>query len=90
LALPEMAMMAASAARPAPSVGIDLSVPIKLACDRLLEEFDLTYIRAMLAATGGNVSRAAQRAGVNRKFVQRAMKRYGLNARGELEPGDAD
>jgi len=56
----------------------DLSIPLKEARDRLAEAFERDYIRLALRTTGGNVSRAAELAGVNRKFIQRALKRYGL------------
>ncbi len=57
---------------------IDLSVPLKNARDRMVEEFEKAYLLAALAESGGNVTRAAEIAGVNRKFIQRAMHRYGL------------
>jgi transcriptional regulator of acetoin/glycerol metabolism len=35
-------------------------------------------MRDLLERTGGNVRRAAELAGVSRRFIQRAMKRLGL------------
>ncbi len=66
------------AAVPAPAAEADLSVPLKIARERLEEAFERAYLSAALAKTGGNVTRAAELAGVNRKFIQRAIKRYGL------------
>jgi len=60
------------------ALDIDLSVPLKLGRDQLLEQYERQYIEAALAHTGGNVTRAAELAGVNRKFIQRAMKRDGV------------
>ena len=57
---------------------VDLSVPLKIARDRIDEAFERDYVTQALQETGGNVSRAAEIAGVNRKFIQRAIKRYGL------------
>jgi transcriptional regulator with GAF, ATPase, and Fis domain len=57
---------------------IDLSVPLKVGRDRLSEAYEQAYLGAALEQTGGNVTRAAEIAGVNRKFIQRAIKRYGL------------
>ena len=57
---------------------IDLSVPLIVARDRILEEFEKAYLEAALAESGGNVTRAAEIAGVNRKFIQRALARYRL------------
>jgi DNA-binding NtrC family response regulator len=45
------------------------------------EVYERAYLEVALRQTGGNVSRAAELAGVNRKFIQRAMKRYGLEPR---------
>jgi transcriptional regulator with GAF, ATPase, and Fis domain len=59
---------------------IDLSVPLKDARDRLSEAFEVAYVREALRETGGNISQAARIAGVNRKFIQRAIQRYGLRA----------
>jgi len=60
---------------PSLATAIDLDVPLKQARDRLVEAFEQQYLAAALERTGGNVSRAAELAGVNRKFIQRAMKR---------------
>ncbi len=57
---------------------IELDVPLKVARDRMIDTFEELYLAEALKKTGGNVSRAAELAGVNRKFVQRAMKRLGL------------
>ena len=63
---------------PAPLGTIDLDVPLKIARERMVDAFEELYLAEALKRTGGNVSRAADLAGVNRKFVQRAMKRLGL------------
>jgi transcriptional regulator with GAF, ATPase, and Fis domain len=67
-------------AEPAPvATGvIDLSVPLVVARDRLIDGFEERYLREALRQTGGNVTRAAEIAGVSRKFIQRALKRYNL------------
>ncbi|CAN5740541.1 sigma-54 dependent transcriptional regulator [soil metagenome] len=65
-------------AAPAAPVAIDLSVPLKDARDAMAEAFERAYLVAALAKTGGNATRAAQIAGVSRKFVQRALDRYDL------------
>jgi transcriptional regulator with GAF, ATPase, and Fis domain len=65
---------------------LDLSVPLKLARERVADELEKAYLLAALDVTGGNVTRAAELAGVNRKFIQRAIKRYGLRDGGSDEP----
>jgi transcriptional regulator with GAF, ATPase, and Fis domain len=62
---------------------VDLSVPLKASRDRFAESFEEAYLRIALRETGGNVSHAARMAGVNRKFVQRAIQRFGLRASDE-------
>jgi transcriptional regulator with GAF, ATPase, and Fis domain len=60
------------------SMAVDLGAPLREGRDRVLDAFERAYLQAALERTGGNVTRAAERAGVNRKFIQRAMKRLGL------------
>jgi DNA-binding NtrC family response regulator len=57
---------------------IDPSIPLLRARDAVLEDFERAYVAAVLEQCGGNITRAAELAGVNRKFIQRAIKRYGL------------
>ncbi|MBI4704687.1 MAG: sigma 54-interacting transcriptional regulator [Deltaproteobacteria bacterium] len=73
--------------RAAPDVPrIDL--PFKQARRAWLERFEDGYVRALLESTGGNVSHAAQAAGVSRRFLQRAMLRLGLRQASETAPED--
>ncbi len=64
---------------------IDLSVPLKEARDRMCDQFEEEYLRLALIETGGNVSQAARLAGVNRKFIQRAVRRFDLRASDDEE-----
>ncbi|HVY45031.1 MAG TPA: sigma 54-dependent Fis family transcriptional regulator [Minicystis sp.] len=77
----------ASAPSLASPFAVDLSVPLKVARDRIDEAFEREYVAQALEETGGNVSRAAELAGVNRKFIQRAIKRHGLRG-GGAKPGE--
>jgi DNA-binding NtrC family response regulator len=73
-------------APPAPlpgALGVDLKEPLLLGRQRLVEAYEREYIELALKETGGNVSRAATLAGVGRKFMQQAMKRYGLRGGSE-------
>jgi DNA-binding NtrC family response regulator len=63
--------------------GISLEEPLLVGRQRLLEAYEREYIERALEETGGNVSRAAALAGVGRKFMQQAMKRYGLRGGSE-------
>ena len=68
-------------AAPPPDLGrqVDLSRPLKEARDRVVDAFELAYLRRALERSGGNVSRAAATAGVNRKFIYRTFRRLGLD-----------
>ncbi len=62
-----------------------IRLPLREAKAALLERFEREYVTALLVETGGNVSEAARRAGVDRVTLSRTMRRYGL--RREEEPG---
>ena len=57
-------------------------LPFKEAKERLIEAFEREYLEGLLARCGGNVSRAAREAGIDRVYLHRLLKRYGL-ARGD-------
>ncbi len=59
---------------------VPLDLPLKEARVAWLSQFDELYARALLAKTGGNVTRAAESAGVNRRFLQRLIGRLGLRS----------
>src|SRR3989441_12443227 len=46
--------------------------------DRLLEKFDRQFLARAIAHAGGNLSKAARRAGIDRTTVYRLMDRHGL------------
>jgi DNA-binding NtrC family response regulator len=57
-----------------------LHLPLKEARQAWTERFEEIYLRAMLQKTGGNVTRAAELAGVSRRFLQRLAARLGYRA----------
>jgi DNA-binding NtrC family response regulator len=57
-------------------------LPLKDARAAWTEQFELLYVKALLAKTDGNVTRAAELAGVNRRSLQR------LIANMQLRKGD--
>ncbi len=62
----------------APGAGTDLlTLPLLEARDRVLEEFEKRYLAEALRRNGGNVTATAREAGVNRKLIQRMMRRFG-------------
>ena len=52
--------------------------PFKEEKARLLDVFERRYLAALLARNGGNVSRAAREAGLERAHLQRLVKKFGL------------
>ncbi|HMF43807.1 MAG TPA: sigma 54-interacting transcriptional regulator [Polyangia bacterium] len=57
---------------------IDVRIPFKDAKNALTDSFERRYVTAMLESTGGNISEAARRAGIDRVYLLRLMGRYGL------------
>ncbi|HUQ07476.1 MAG TPA: sigma 54-interacting transcriptional regulator [Kofleriaceae bacterium] len=62
---------------------VPVHLPLKDARAAWTEQFERVYVEALLARTGGNVSRAAELAGVNRRSLQRLIASLGPR-----EPGD--
>jgi DNA-binding NtrC family response regulator len=65
---------------PLPSLDgmIALELPLKEARQAWVESFESVYVRDILRRCGGNVTRAAERAGVSRRFLQRTIARLGI------------
>ena len=68
------------ARRPSFDELIPLHLPLKEARQAWTERFEDVYLRAMLQKTGGNVTRAAELAGVSRRFLQRLAARLGVRS----------
>jgi transcriptional regulator with PAS, ATPase and Fis domain len=67
---------------------IPTHLPLKEARLAWVEQFETVYLKAMLEKTNGNVTRAAELARVNRRFLQRMMARLGVRSSdGNGEPG---
>jgi transcriptional regulator with GAF, ATPase, and Fis domain len=57
---------------------VDLCVPFKLAKDATVDAFERNYLSALLEAAGGNVSKAARNAGMDRMYLHRLIQKHGL------------
>jgi DNA-binding NtrC family response regulator len=80
---------AARRAVTAPLIGTVSSAPYSTARNRLLDDFEQRYLSDLLAATGGNLSEAARRSGIDRSNLRRMLKRHSLSAQGfKSEPGE--
>jgi len=55
-------------------------LPIKEATEKWTSDFERKYIEYALQRSGGSVSEAARQCGVNRRYVQRLMKRLGIRS----------
>lgn len=65
----------------APEVAVTedlVQLPFKEAKERLLDVFEKHYVEQLLARHGGNVSRAAAEAGVDRNHLARLAKKHGV------------
>jgi DNA-binding NtrC family response regulator len=74
---------------------VALRLPLKDARQAWVESFESVYVRDVLLRCGGNVTRAAERAGVSRRFLQRLIARLGIKpdevgARDSDFAGDGD
>jgi len=67
-------------AGPLPSLDgmLALRLPLKDARQAWIESFESVYVRDVLRRSGGNVTRAAEQAGVSRRFLQRMIARLGI------------
>ncbi len=86
----EAAADAASVLPPGVESIVPLHLPLKDARDAWTSEFENVYIRAMMRKTNGNLTRAAELAGVSRRFLQRTIARLGLRAHDLSEEDDDD
>ncbi len=59
------------------------NLPLREARDWWVDQFEAAYVKAVLQRANGNVTRAAELAGVNRRHFQRMMIRVGLRAPAE-------
>lgn len=56
----------------------DLSLPFKEAKGKLVEAFERRYLCHILERHHGNISRASLEAGIDRNYVHRLIRKYGL------------
>jgi len=56
-----------------------LDLPFKEAKGQLIEGFERAYLDHLLQKHGGNISRAAADAGIDRNYIHRLVKKYGID-----------
>jgi len=79
----------ASSSLPSVDGTVALRLPLKDARQAWVESFESVYVRDVLVRCGGNVTRAAERAGVSRRFLQRLIARLGIKP-AEVGASEAD
>jgi DNA-binding NtrC family response regulator len=62
-----------------------LAKPFREARDEFMIRFFRQYIQARLRESNGNISQAAETAGIQRQYMHRLMKQVGLEAEGFKE-----
>ena len=67
----------AGAGATARSGEVDVSVPFKVAKDALIDRFEQSYLRGILEAAGGNMTKAARMAGIDRMYLHRLVQKHG-------------
>jgi len=64
-----------------PALGEDLrQLSFKEAKEKMINRFHNQYIMALLRESGGNISKAAEMAGIQRQYLHRLMKEAGIEA----------
>jgi transcriptional regulator with GAF, ATPase, and Fis domain len=61
-----------------PEVSFVTDKPFKDAKNDLIEEFERTYLNDLLARNKQNISRSAREAGIERAYLQRLIRKYGM------------
>lgn len=57
--------------------------PFKVVKQELIQEFELEYITDLLKRHDGNVTQASKQAGIERAYLQRLVRKYGLREQSE-------
>jgi DNA-binding NtrC family response regulator len=84
----QAAIPASQTRRSAPSspqltgAGVDIRVPFKIAKDSAVDAFERSYLGALLESCGGNMSKAARTAGMDRMYLHRLVQKHGLRGQG--------
>ena len=55
---------------------IDVNVPYKVAKEALVDQFERGYVKAVLAACSGNLTKAAKMAGIDRMYLHRLVQKH--------------
>ncbi|MGZ3407183.1 MAG: AAA-type ATPase lid domain-containing protein, partial [Polyangia bacterium] len=67
-----------SSSAAAASTSVDLSLPLRIGRQRVVDAWEREYVTRLLDECGGNVSEASRRAGLERMSMYRLLHRLGL------------
>lgn len=67
----------------APAAGVD--TPFKVAKEEVITEFERNYLKQLLDWAGGNVSKAARKAKMDRMYLYRLLQRYELRGGSRID-----
>ncbi len=68
-------------AGPCGAPSADIGAPFRIAKDAAVDAFEVSYLSALLAAAGNNMSKAARMAGMDRMYLHRLVQKHGLRLR---------
>jgi DNA-binding NtrC family response regulator len=74
----ELRLWVEVSAPPRLSEAVDTSLPFKDAKERWNDHFERRYLAAVHATHGGNITRAAEHAGINRRHFRELLYKHGL------------
>ncbi len=69
------------------SGAVDIRIPFKIAKDGAVDTFERGYLAALLESCGGNMSKAARTAGMDRMYLHRLVQKHGLRGGGNTGSG---
>ncbi len=72
------------------SLSVDVGLPYKDSKARLIARFEQEYLTRLVQEEGGNLSRAARRAGLARQHLRTLCRRYAIPVGAEAQEGEAD
>ncbi len=69
----------------APAEGVDLDEPFRVAKEQLIFEFEQRYLKTLLEWSGGNVSKAARKAKMDRMYLYRLLQKHELRNNSRID-----
>jgi DNA-binding NtrC family response regulator len=72
------------------TAGVDVNIPYKVAKEALVDQFERAYVRAVIAACNGNMTKAARMAGIDRMYLHRLVQKHGSREQAQSQSSEAD